>query len=715
MAGQVEEIRIAMFGQSGSGKTTLLASMIGNMGTEAFMMQHGYRFNVHNAADTNASLARFQKMERGEFPMGTADFHAHRFGFQVKGTDEAALNVTIYDYPGGWWQSDASDEQEQQLRQRARASLAHAHVALLFVDGLALKARGDAYVHELLESFNKFLNGFTQHQAALPRSWILAISKADALKEGGELPDARQLWSALHERHGGALAALGGALAAPGDEATQWRVLYLSAVDAADGVVRDAHAMIGADLIVPLALRGVLNSQRAALHQSAPKGFAGFMFGVVPAVTSLASRLPGPLGIPFKLLSALGGLDLLASASTAARDYIDAERIALDERRDKFERLDAMMRVLLLRASSRQLYAESGSPFEAQAVDAASYDIDPRAVLWRTRGAHFDYEFLCKPDLVESFGGWFHVWQQVFGRREPGPAPVYLLGSLNGTPYLASVFRDPVRRDPHGRPIGHFVMWLIFDELEHNPFAQLQVPAAWAQQLVASMSALPEVGGLLEREIPSDGLIELLKDSDAAIDRMAPIQVSGPLTSAEIVPLVELKVLRLPSRADLRAWGAEIEVNRFKADIQEALIEGDTFAMYQHLGLPHGTTIPTPRIRADQASAVFSRAANAASLRRQLKLSFQAGEADHFISARVEGLHSRLAALSQHVKASPRPGFDALLGALRRHKKDIVLANISDPAERRTTLAGWIDEALITDAFLLNLLDALIPPSAPNT
>src|ERR1051325_2964271 len=98
---EVPEIRLALFGQSMSGKTTFLASYFGNQQRNSFEEAHGYRLEAEDVSDGNKLLARYYRMEEGEFPLGTEQFSEFRFGLKTNGLPTPGLGIVWYDYPGG--------------------------------------------------------------------------------------------------------------------------------------------------------------------------------------------------------------------------------------------------------------------------------------------------------------------------------------------------------------------------------------------------------------------------------------------------------------------------------------------------------------------------------------------------------------------------------------------------------------------------------------
>lgn len=92
-------------------------------------------------------------MEKGEFPLGTAQFFEYRFGFKVGGLPEPGLHIVWFDYPGGWWERTPKDDSEKAARRDALAKLLTSHVGILLVDGMKYVSEGLPYVRHQLDQF----------------------------------------------------------------------------------------------------------------------------------------------------------------------------------------------------------------------------------------------------------------------------------------------------------------------------------------------------------------------------------------------------------------------------------------------------------------------------------------------------------------------------------------------------------------------------------
>lgn len=115
--------------------------------------------------------------------------------------------------------------------------------------------------------------------------------------------------------------------------------------------------------------------------------------------------------------------------------------------------------------------------------------LDLESILWRTRGEHWDYSFVMRPlhPLVEN---WYDIHIRVFSGISPEATPTNLGGILvNGVeehPFVATVFKDPTRKDAAARPIAHYLIW--FPDVSTDVLRVHGVPRFWGQQVVAALN-----------------------------------------------------------------------------------------------------------------------------------------------------------------------------------------------------------------------------------
>lgn len=256
----MQEIRIALFGQMSSGKTTLLASYFGNQQMNSFEKEHGYRLAVDDIAKGNRLLSKYYKMEKGEFPLGTATFEEYHFNFKVHGLTEPSFKIVWYDYPGGWWQSTPIDEEEKSVRREAFKNLLQSHVGILLVDGGEYINEGNSYVNCLLDQFKNEIRNIKDSLASdgspmtdFPKQWIIALSKADILSESATAEDfCKKTVSEGNEQLEGLADAINSK-----DFGSQY--MLISSVKCHDKKIINAHQYIGIQLIAPVALLSVLD------------------------------------------------------------------------------------------------------------------------------------------------------------------------------------------------------------------------------------------------------------------------------------------------------------------------------------------------------------------------------------------------------------------------------------------------------------------------
>lgn len=108
-------------------------------------------------------------------------------------------------------------------------------------------------------------------------------------------------------------------------------------------------------------------------------------------------------------------------------------------------------------------------------------EMNLKYVLWRTRGYNWDYDFVLEPESPSS-GGWYLIHRSVFGGVTPTMKPTYVRGTLVDTgaesvPFVGAAFLDPSRRDAHGRPVAHYVMWFRVGETFNEVLSG--TPAGW--------------------------------------------------------------------------------------------------------------------------------------------------------------------------------------------------------------------------------------------
>ena len=120
-----------------------------------------------------------------------------------------------------------------------------------------------------------------------------------------------------------------------------------------------------------------------------------------------------------------------------------------------------------------------------------SLTLNVSRLLWKTRGEHWDYEFIATPD-VPSLPAWSVTLEEVLGDADPRTGDLFygvleLIGDGGGAhPYAAVRFLDPDRKDWTGRPIQHLAVW--FPAIGQASVPDV-VPTDWHLQALAALGS----------------------------------------------------------------------------------------------------------------------------------------------------------------------------------------------------------------------------------
>ncbi|WP_411700503.1 TRAFAC clade GTPase domain-containing protein [Conyzicola sp.] len=198
-----KEQHVAVFGESGSGKTVLVSSFYG----AAREQQHG-KDKLFSIVADKTSQGRFLHQTylgmRGsaQLPIATShDSESYSFSINVKDASNRkseknrpfdALRLVWHDYPGEWFEEDASGT-EATRRVETFRNLLKSDVAFILVDGQRLLDNSGDEERYLKALLTNFANGLLLIKDDLledgrpfvqfPRIWIFALSKADLLPD----------------------------------------------------------------------------------------------------------------------------------------------------------------------------------------------------------------------------------------------------------------------------------------------------------------------------------------------------------------------------------------------------------------------------------------------------------------------------------------------------------------------------------------------------
>lgn len=369
-----KEQHIAVFGESGSGKTVLVSSFFGAANEPAYVRDRGFQLVAEDVGQGHRLLQNYYKMRRSAEVPPTNRFHADPYRFSLKlkgaGVDDKvkrsmpfdALSLVWHDYPGQWFEQDASGAEEARRRVETFRSLLVSDIALLLVDGEKLlnnQGQEERYLNALFANFSNGLqtlkddlleNG--QPLVNFPRIWMIALSKADLMPQ----LTVSEFKALLIEKAAENLAGLRETIASlvDGDEALSVGedfVILSSAKFEAERINVDER--IGLELILPLA--SVLPFERHvrwAQTKEVPGRIAERLLGkananVVSAGAYAAAllgkkvpKLPGPLGA---IQTALGALASSGGIEEAANLVGERLQEANQEARDKKQTLTAIL------------------------------------------------------------------------------------------------------------------------------------------------------------------------------------------------------------------------------------------------------------------------------------------------------------------------------------------------------------------------------------
>ncbi|WP_437767945.1 hypothetical protein WMF27_16315 [Sorangium sp. So ce281] len=199
--------------------------------------------------------------------------------------------------------------------------------------------------------------------------------------------------------------------------------------------------------------------------------------------------------------------------------------------------------------------------------------VETSRLLWRTRGEHWDYEFICVPE-IPALPAWLTALEAMIGDAdasagelryglleidEPGPRGPLVF------PYVATRFLDPARKDWTGRQVQHFAVWfppIPEEAIEALPGA---IPADWHLRVLEGLAGTygsGEVFGLPEaavrasrRGVPESRAARAM----AIVKRTPPVALlEGDAAPArwKRAPTLKKKCLDPPDAVSLQAAGA---------------------------------------------------------------------------------------------------------------------------------------------------------------
>lgn len=167
--------------------------------------------------------------------------------------------------------------------------------------------------------------------------------------------------------------------------------------------------------------------------------------------------------------------------------------------------------------------------------------IDTGRLLWKTRGRHWDYEFVCVP-ATPALPAWAAALDDMLGDADPqrGELRHGLLETDAGrVPWVGVRFLDPERKDWTGRAIQHFAVWFPPLDAAAVDTLPMVVPADWHRQALAGLAATygaDEAFGLGEEAVRTWRKTHLESRATTILRQVKATPPVGPL-EGEMAPL----------------------------------------------------------------------------------------------------------------------------------------------------------------------------------
>jgi len=315
----INNIRIAVFGESGSGKTTLLSAFFGKQQSETFGQANKYYVSADNKGQGNSLLSAYFGLEEGHFPSATFGYEDYDFSVFIPDLKQkkSELKITWIDYPGKWWTQEERDSDAKKIQQKCFESLMSAQVGILLVDGARLKAENEKYLRKLFEQFRNEFKRIERESLQEgkpapigPETWIIALNKAD-------------LFPSL-DAHAFSKMVIRSAGQQFQDIAKQLRcnnfgckfLLLASVKTSPSGEIEDPNSTIGIDCIAPASLVSALEEfqdimRKKAAEKTWREKWVEGMKNILTFVDSLDDFLPPKYQIITQIIREFGIANLL--------------------------------------------------------------------------------------------------------------------------------------------------------------------------------------------------------------------------------------------------------------------------------------------------------------------------------------------------------------------------------------------------------------------
>lgn len=275
--------------------------------------------------------------------------------------------------------------------------------------------------------------------------------------------------------------------------------------------------------------------------------------------------------------------------------------------------------------------------------------VDSNAILWRTRGRHWDYAFVRTPQRIR-LDGWYEFHTQTFSGALPTNEPLNrgFMAAINGRhiPCVCTAFQDMQRTDIAGRPISHFITW--FPDQKSSRSGMVALPAEWGRQVVAWFDTeFQGIFDLANDKVGNAAQSDLWTHSAATAARTHQLALSGELITIRCDESFELT-----GHSNNTPGGDVFRQSNVRpvspAAIQRAIIEGEAYALGSNI-----VQLPT----------LFSFLTRDDELPERVAKSFGGSKSDKLVTDRIPGIRNRVR--NTNVPSSQRRGFDAIVDVLK--------------------------------------------------
>jgi GTPase SAR1 family protein len=349
---RTREQHIAVFGGSGSGKTVLLSSFYGATQQEEYKQDHLFSVVADDTGQGTRLYQVYLQMKNAARTPKANRFKATAYSFSIKLKNWAdakatknkpfdALKLVWHDYPGEWFDSSVSGDEESQRRIDGFRSLLGSDVAILLIDGQGLVDNAGHEERYLKSLFNMYSNGLSSLQAGLlsdgkrlakfPRIWILALSKSDLLPEL-EVAGFRDLLIEKAAEDINELRAVLGEFAQLPEAMSVGEDFLLLSSGKFESDKIELDTRVGVELLLPLAamlpferhITWAKNIHNGGKVMESLIGHAGSIVGAAEMAATLINKVkwPGPFGMVQGVLVRVLSDGLLQDAVNVAEDQL---------------------------------------------------------------------------------------------------------------------------------------------------------------------------------------------------------------------------------------------------------------------------------------------------------------------------------------------------------------------------------------------------------